>query len=96
MEKTSEKNGFAENKLAVLAIIVSDYTAAEKVNAVLHEFGEYAVARLGVPYKERGVNVISVVLDAPQDKISSISGKLGMIEGVTSKVLTTKREEKHN
>ncbi len=79
-----------KNKLAVLAIIISDFSAAERVNAVLHEFGEYAVARLGVPYKARGVNVISVILDAPQDKISSLSGKLGMIAGVTSKVLTTK------
>ena len=77
-----------ENKLAVLAIIVSDYSAAEKVNAVLHEFGEAIIARLGVPHKARGVNVISVVLDAPQDKISSLSGKLGMISGVKSKVLT--------
>lgn len=77
-----------ENKLAVLAIIVSDYSAAEKVNSALHEFGEYVVARLGVPHKERGVNVISVVLDAPQNKISSLSGKLGMISGVKSKVLT--------
>ena len=87
-----EESGSAnvKNKLAVLAIIISDFSAAEKVNAVLHEFGEYAVARLGVPYKARGVNVISEILDAPQDKISSLSGKLGMIAGVTSKVLTTK------
>lgn len=84
-----DKN-FAENKLAVLAIIVSEESAAEKVNAVLHEFRNYVVGRMGIPYRERGVNVISVVLDAPQDKISSLSGKLGMIESVSSKVLTAK------
>lgn len=84
-----DKN-FAENKLAVLAIIVSAESAAEKVNAVLHEFRNYVVGRMGIPYRERGVNVISVVLDAPQDKISSLSGKLGMIESVSSKVLTAK------
>lgn len=88
--KEDSDGASVKNKLAVLAIIISDFSAAEKVNAVLHEFGEYAVARLGVPYKARGVNVISVILDAPQDKISSLSGKLGMIAGVTSKVLTTK------
>ena len=64
--------------------------AAEKVNAVLHEFREFVVGRMGIPYRGRGVNVISVVLDAPQDKISSLSGKLGMIDGVSSKVLTAK------
>ena len=84
-----DKN-LAENKHAVLAIIVSEETAAEKVNAVLHEFREFVVGRMGIPYRGRGVNVISVVLDAPQDKISSLSGKLGMIDGVSSKVLTAK------
>ena len=84
-----DKN-LAENKLAVLAIIVSEEPAAEKVNAVLHEFRELVVGRMGIPYRGRGVNVISVVLDAPQDKISSLSGKLGMIDGVSSKVLTAK------
>lgn len=84
-----DKN-LAENKLAVLAIIVSEEPASEKVNAVLHEFREFVVGRMGIPYRGRGVNVISVVLDAPQDKISSLSGKLGMIDGVSSKVLTAK------
>lgn len=79
-----------ENKIAVLAIIVNDLSAVERVNATLHDFGDYVVGRLGIPYRERGVNVISIVLDAPQEIINSLSGKMGMINGVTSKVLTTK------
>lgn len=79
-----------ENKIAVVAIIVSDINAVEKINAILHDFGEYIIGRLGLPYKAKKINVISVVMDAPQEKISSLSGKLGMIDGVSSKVLTTK------
>lgn len=79
-----------ENKIAVVAIIVSDIDAVEKINALLHDFGSYIIGRLGIPYKEKKVNVISIVVDAPQEIINSLSGKLGMVKGVTSKVLTTK------
>lgn len=79
-----------EKKVAVIAIIVSDENAAPKVNELLHESREFIIGRLGLPYKERGVSVISVVLDAPQSNINALSGKLGMISGVSSKVLTTK------
>lgn len=79
-----------DTKLAVVAIIVSDLSVVERINALLHDFGEYIIGRLGLPYKQKKVNVISVVIDAPQEVISSLSGKLGMIDGVSSKVLTTK------
>ena len=79
-----------EDKIAVIAIIVKDTEATEKVNSVLHEFRDFVVGRLGIPYRKKQVNVISVVVDAPQEIINSLSGKLGMVEGVTSKVLTTK------
>ena len=79
-----------ENKLAVLAIIVNDSGAVETVNSLLHEFREYVVGRMGLPYRLKNVNIISVVLDAPAEKINSLSGKLGMINGVSSKVLTAK------
>lgn len=79
-----------ENKIAVVAIIVSDLDAVEKINGLLHDFGKYIIGRLGIPHREKGVNVISVVVDAPQEVISSLSGKLGMVKGVSSKVLTTK------
>ena len=79
-----------ENKIAVLAIIVSEQNAVETVNALLHDFREYVVGRMGIPYRLKNVNIISVVLDAPAEKINSLSGKLGMISGVSSKVLTAK------
>jgi len=77
-----------EQKLAIVAIVVSDFESASKVNALLHDFGEFVVGRMGVPHSREGVNVITVVIDAPSEKINSLSGKLGMIDGVKSKVLT--------
>lgn len=79
-----------ENKIAVVAIIVSDKESVARINELLHDFGQYIIGRLGVPYKEKNVNVISVVMDAPQEKINSLTGKLGMVQGVSSKVLITK------
>ena len=79
-----------EGRIAVLAILVGDYAATERVNAALHEFREYVVCRQGIPYKQKQVNVITVVLDAPQSKINALSGKLGMIDKVKSQVLVTK------
>lgn len=78
------------NKIAVLAIIISNAEAVGEVNAILHDFRDYVIARQGVPYKERGINLISLFLDAPQQVLNSLSGKLGMINGVSSKLLNTK------
>lgn len=80
-----------QTSLVVLSLIVEDVNAVEKINALLHDFGEYIIGRMGIPYKQKKVNVISVVMDAPQPVISSLSGKLGMISGVSSKVLTTSK-----
>ena len=79
-----------DGKIAVVAIIVSKIEAVERINSVLHDFGDYIIGRLGLPYKKKGVNVISIVMDAPTEIINSLSGKIGMIDGVSSKVLTTK------
>lgn len=79
-----------DSKIAVVAAIVSDIEKSEKINALLHDFREYIIGRFGVPYKAKKVSVISVVLDAPQEILNSLSGKLGMIDGVTSKLLITK------
>lgn len=79
-----------ESKIAVVAIIVSDVNAVDKINSLLHNFADYIIGRMGLPYKQKNVNVISVVMDAPQEIINSLSGKIGMINGVSSKVLTTK------
>ncbi len=74
-----------QKRLAVIGIIVENPDSAEFVNDILHEFREYIVGRMGIPYRERNMSVISVVVDGPNDIISSMSGKLGMIDGVTSK-----------
>ena len=79
-----------DTRLAEIAIIVENLESTEALNGLLHEYGQYVVGRMGVPYREKGVSVISVILDAPQNVISSLSGKLGMLSGVTSKTLYAK------
>lgn len=76
-----------QTRIAVTVIIVEELESAEGVNSLLHEYAGYMVGRMGVPYREKGVSVISVILDAPQDVISALSGKLGMLKGVTSKTV---------
>ncbi|MCQ2387869.1 MAG: iron-only hydrogenase system regulator [Clostridia bacterium] len=76
-----------DNKIASLSIIVNDYSAVEKVNLLLHDYRDYILGRLGIPVKNRGISVIDIVLDAPQEILNALSGKLGMINGVKSKVL---------
>lgn len=74
-------------RLAVIGIIVEEPDSAEAVNEILHTYREYIVGRMGIPYKERNMSVISVIVDGPNDVISSMSGKLGMVNGVTSKAV---------
>ena len=71
-------------------VSVKEEESIGAVNELLHEFREYIVGRMGIPYRDRGVSIISVVLDAPGDATSSLSGKLGMLEGVSAKTLTAK------
>ena len=85
---------FMDTRIAVIAIIVEDRSKSGELNRLLHEYGEYIVGRMGVPYRPKGVSVISVILDAPQEKISALSGKLGMLEGITSKTVYSKMPEK--
>lgn len=84
-----------ETKIAVIAIIVEDRGKSEALNRILHDYGEYIVGRMGIPYRSKGVSVISVILDAPQEKISALSGKLGMLDGVSSKTVYSKIPEKN-
>ena len=79
-----------DNKLSVISIIVKDEESAGRVNELLHEFRQYIVGRMGIPYRDRGVSIISVVLDAPGNITSTLSGKLGMLQGVSAKTLTAK------
>lgn len=90
MENKSEDNN-GNNRVALMGIIVEDSEAAVRINGLLHEYGSYIVGRMGLPYRERNMNIISIVLDAPQSVISALSGKLGMIPGVSSKCLYGKR-----
>lgn len=79
-----------ENRLAVVSIIVENRSASPQINALLSEFGDYVIGRLGVPYKPKGVSVISIVIDAPAEIINKLTGKIGMLEGVTAKTLMHK------
>ncbi len=74
-----------EKRVAVMAIVIDDRNAVEKLNSVLHEYSEFIIGRMGLPYKERDISIVSVALDAPQDSISALAGKLGNIEGVSVK-----------
>ena len=74
-------------RVTLVGIIVEDQEAAGRINGFLHEYGEYIIGRMGIPYHEKQMNIISVVMDAPQEKVSALSGKLGMIPGVSSKCL---------
>ena len=76
-----------ETRGALIGIIVENPESVEKLNALLHEFGPYIIGRMGVPHREKGINVISVVMDAPQNVISTLSGKIGMLDGIASKVI---------
>ena len=76
-----------EKRLCVLSVIVEDRKEAEKINGYLSEYGEYIVGRMGIPYRERGVSVLCVVLDAPSAAVNALTGKIGRLEGVTAKAL---------
>ena len=80
-----------ENRIGVAAVIVEDPGSVREVNEVLHNFSSLIVGRLGIPYRERGVSVISVVLDGVPDQISALTGKLGKIQSVTVKAVMSKK-----
>lgn len=76
-----------ETRVALLSIIVTDMEKTSQLNEYLHEAAPYIIGRMGIPYHRRGISIISIALDAPQDLISALSGKIGRLEGVTSKVV---------
>ena len=79
-----------ENRLAVISIIVENRDVSPRINGLLSEFGEFIIGRMGLPYKQKGVSVISVALDAPAEVINKLTGKIGMLDGVTAKTLMHK------
>ncbi len=74
-----------ETRIAVMGIIVEDMESVEVLNNVLHTYGEYIVGRMGIPYRKKNVNIVSIAVDAPQDIISAMSGKIGKIKGISVK-----------
>lgn len=76
-----------ENRLCVLSAVVEDRSSAGKLNEYLSEYGDYIVGRMGIPYRERGVSVLCVVLDAPAAAVNALTGKIGSLNGVTAKTL---------
>ena len=85
-------------RISVVGIIIEDRSSAEQVNELLHQYGDYIIGRMGLPYAKKKVNIISIAIDAPQDVISSLSGKIGRLKGVSAKTaysnVITKAEEK--
>jgi len=74
-----------ESRVAVIGIVVDQTGDTEELNKVLHQYGQYIVGRMGIPYRQKKINILSVALDAPQDTISALAGKLGNLKGVSVK-----------
>jgi len=79
-----------ETRVAIIGIIVEDADSVEKLNGILHDYGSYIIGRMGIPYKEKHINIISIAVDAPNDVISALSGKLGKLPGVSAKAVYSK------
>jgi len=74
-----------ETRAAVIGIIVEDMTSVSQLNNVLHDYADYIIGRMGIPYREKNISIISIAIDAPQDVINALSGKIGRIKGVSAK-----------
>lgn len=79
-----------EKRVAIIGIIVENVDMVSEVNNLLHEYRGYIIGRMGMPYRERNISIISIVMDAENDVISSLSGKLGMLDGVSAKTVYSK------
>lgn len=82
-----------DNRVALIGIIIEDKEEAAALNVILHEYEQYIIGRMGIPYRVKNINIMSIVMDAPQDIISALSGKIGMLKGVSSKVIYDKVRE---
>lgn len=74
-----------DTRVAVIGIIVEDDNSIDELNDILHEFGDHIIGRMGIPYRAKGINIISIAIDAPQDIISALAGKVGNLDGVSAK-----------
>ena len=77
-----------DTRVALISIIVEQDDAIEELNTLLHEARQYIIGRMGIPYRAKGISIISIAIDAPQDKISALSGKIGRLKGVSAKTIT--------
>ena len=76
-----------DTRVAVISIIIENPQSVQAMNELLHQYSEYIIGRMGIPYRAKGINIISVAMDAPQDKISALSGKIGRLKGITAKTV---------
>ena len=79
-----------DRRIALVGIIVTDDSSVERLNRILHDFGEYIIGRMGIPYKQEQMNIISIAMDADINVINSLSGKLGMLKGISTKTVYVK------
>lgn len=79
-----------ESRVAIIGIIVEEESSVEALNQILHEYGSCIIGRMGIPYPKKGINIISIAVDAPADTISALSGKLGKLKGISSKAAYSK------
>ena len=79
-----------ETRVAVISIIIENPASVQPMNEILHEYSEFIIGRMGIPYRAKGINIISVAVDAPQDQISALSGKIGRLPGVSAKAAYSK------
>lgn len=76
-----------ESRIALIGIIVEHETSVTELNNLLHEYGSYIIGRMGIPHRSRNINIISVAIDAPQDIINALSGKIGRLTGISAKTV---------
>lgn len=79
-----------ETRVSLIGIIVKNSESVEELNHILHGYSQYIIGRMGIPYREKGVSIISVAIDAPQDVINALSGKIGRLDGISAKTIMTK------
>lgn len=80
-----------ETRVALIGIIIENPEAVERMNSILHDYSSYIIGRMGIPYREKNISVISIAVDAPADIISALSGKLGMLRGISTKTVYSAR-----
>ena len=76
-----------ETRIAVIAIVVEDREQVNTMNEILHDYGKYIIGRMGIPYRQKGIHIISIAIDAPQDVINALSGKIGRLDGIGAKTV---------